>query len=165
VMRHLISTFLSFTSTYCNRGPNSYLRIATFTRTTAISTTLDFSSSDVVLVDGESNNLLCNKNDEGSINDLPEMKILDQNEHYLVVSKPPSVVCHHSDWSGLNRENEIPVLQRLRHQTGRRVNLVHRLDRGSSGCLLLTYADKPDSVEVTSTLSQALADKQNCTKT
>lgn len=164
-MRHLISTFLSFTSTYCNRGPNSYLRIATFTRTTAISTTLDFSSSDVVLVDGESNNLLCNKNDEGSINDLPEMKILDQNEHYLVVSKPPSVVCHHSDWSGLNRENEIPVLQRLRHQTGRRVNLVHRLDRGSSGCLLLTYADKPDSVEVTSTLSQALADKQNCTKT
>lgn len=91
--------------------------------------------------------------------------ILDRsNPHYFVASKPPSVVCHHSDWAGSRRqrvrkqskkdgagndddgedddeENEVPMLQRARDALGgRRVNLVHRLDRGASGCLLMTYA-------------------------
>jgi tRNA pseudouridine65 synthase len=69
--------------------------------------------------------------------------ILDQNEHYLVVSKPPAVVCHHSAGSRSNKE--VPMLQRIREATGRRVNLVHRLDRGSSGCLLMTYAESSDN--------------------
>jgi tRNA pseudouridine65 synthase len=120
---------------------------------------------DDLFVNGKSNYELDNENNEISTKDFPEIKILDQNEHYLIVSKPASVVCHFSDWSGPHQEKEGPVLQRLRHQIGRRVNLVNRLDRGSSGCLLLTYADKPDSVEVTSTLSEALADKQKSTKT
>jgi tRNA pseudouridine65 synthase len=33
------------------------------------------------------------------------------------------------------------MLQRVREATGKRVNLVHRLDRGCSGCLLMTYAE------------------------
>lgn len=89
--------------------------------------------------------------------------LLQDHRHFLVVNKPASVVCHHSEWTGIRkksnissnvnsnvtndnnrneiREIDIPILQRVRQQTGRRVNLVHRLDRGASGCLLLTYAD------------------------
>jgi 23S rRNA-/tRNA-specific pseudouridylate synthase len=84
--------------------------------------------------------------------------ILDRGLHHIVVEKPPSVVCHHSDWSGSrNRKRlhqqqsgddiddgdshgrDIPMLQRAREAVHARVNLVHRLDRGASGCLLLTY--------------------------
>ena len=140
---------------------------------------------------------------------FPPIKILDQNEYYMVIEKPPSVVCHHSPWTGSKKRKlmveststvttaEIPILQRVREQTGRRVNLVHRLDRGSSGCLLLTFADdmttttnknesqsqhndlervtanfSPEkealpinSTRATAILSEAMADKVNCTKT
>ena len=148
---------------------------------------------------------------------FPPVNILDQNEYYMVIEKPPSVVCHHSPWTGSKKTKlggsttmettaEIPILQRVREQTGRRVNLVHRLDRGSSGCLLLTFADdmatatadtvvvppwnmdendnsrstndnkvsiyspEHDSLPINSTkataiLSEAMADKVNCTKT
>ena len=34
------------------------------------------------------------------------------------------------------------MLQRVRDLVGRRVNLVHRLDRGASGCLIFSYADE-----------------------
>jgi tRNA pseudouridine65 synthase len=36
---------------------------------------------------------------------------------------------------------EIPMVQRVRQATGRRVNLIHRLDRGCSGCLLFAFGD------------------------
>ena len=68
--------------------------------------------------------------------------ILDQNEHYLVVAKTPAVVCHHSEWTGSWSRQELPMIQRVRQATGgRHVNLVHRLDRGCSGCLLMTWRD------------------------
>jgi tRNA pseudouridine65 synthase len=107
----------------------------------------------------------------------PPLTILDQNEHFLIVSKPPSVVCHHSEWTGSRGSlkndcvaAEIPMLQRVREQTGRRVNLVHRLDRGASGCLLLTFADNEgndtiNSTAATTMLIDAMADKTTCTKT
>jgi tRNA pseudouridine65 synthase len=94
----------------------------------------------------------------------PPVEILDQNDYYLVVNKPPSVVCHHSPWTGsrhLSGDDAIPMLQRVRTQVQRRVNLVHRLDRGASGCLLFTYAD--DTSEATAILSDAL--HNNSTKT
>lgn len=117
---------------------------------------------------------------ELSSSSFPPLEILDQNEHYLVANKPASVVCHHSEWTGSRgkAEPDIPMLQRVREQTGRRVNLVHRLDRGASGCLLMTYADVEDnkdkddvrksninSTEATAMLSGAMADKATCTKT
>ena len=65
--------------------------------------------------------------------------VLDQGEHWMVVEKVPGVVCHHSGWTGSRNRNEVPMLQRVREAMGgRRVNLVHRLDRGCSGCLLMT---------------------------
>ena len=91
--------------------------------------------------------------------------ILDRGAHHVVVSKPPSVVCHHSEWSGSRSskrqrsEPEVPMLQRTREAVGERVNLVHRLDRGASGCLLLTLAKSDDmslNVNATATLQQAM---------
>ena len=92
--------------------------------------------------------------------------ILDHGPAYVVASKPPSVVCHHSGWTGSRSGSkakkrggeeppEIPMLQRVRDgissnstfaegKRKRRVNLVHRLDRGASGCLLFAYADDDD---------------------
>jgi tRNA pseudouridine65 synthase len=92
--------------------------------------------------------------------------VLDRGEHHVVVSKPPSVVCHHSDWSGsrshskkmkLQLEPEVPMLQRTREAVQERVNLVHRLDRGASGCLLMTLAKSDEmGLNATATLQQAM---------
>jgi len=75
-----------------------------------------------------------------------ETRILTQGEHFVVVEKPPSVVCHFSKWSNKQPTNgsvePTAMLQRVRDATGRSVNLVHRLDRGASGCLLLAFCDR-----------------------
>lgn len=83
--------------------------------------------------------------------------ILSRGPSHIVAYKPPSVVCHHSSWSGSRAIlGEHPMLQRVRdaiHDIDyngdrnvpmRRVNLVHRLDRGASGALLLAFADEED---------------------
>jgi tRNA pseudouridine65 synthase len=82
----------------------------------------------------------------------PPIQILDQNELYLVVAKPPTVVVHHSYWAGLRETGEKPMLQRVRDQVGRRVNLVHRLDRAASGCLLMTFVEDTDTEDACETL-------------
>jgi tRNA pseudouridine65 synthase len=86
--------------------------------------------------------------------------ILEIGEHHVVVSKPPSVVCHHSSWSGSRSskgtEPEVPMLQRTREAIGERVNLVHRLDRGASGCLLLTKAVSEEARNATAVLQAAM---------
>lgn len=102
----------------------------------------------------------------GSSSDEPyifngTVTVLELGEHYVVVAKPPSVVCHHSDWSGSRSKDaapEIPMLQRTREAIGERVNLVHRLDRGASGCLLLTKAASDHhGLSATATLQEAMA--------
>lgn len=83
------------------------------------------------------------------------VSILDRGENYVVVDKPPSVLCHRSDWSGSGKGQsskkdgppEVPMLQRAREATGERVNLIHRLDRGASGCLLMSFARSDDDYE------------------
>ena len=97
------------------------------------------------------------------------LTILKWDKHYLVVDKPPSVVCHHSEWTGSRSRAEIPMLQRTREAlSGQRVNLVHRLDRGASGCLLMAYNDnlsrKKESKNSTMALIEAMA-QPNSTKT
>lgn len=75
-----------------------------------------------------------------------------------VVAKPGSVPCHHSEWLGGRDKNApIPLLQRARDVLGERINLVHRLDRGASGCVLCAFAD---SEGTTQALHEALADGQ-----
>lgn len=87
--------------------------------------------------------------------------IVARGDDYLVVDKPPAVVCHHSEWTGSRSQLEIPMLQRVREAVGSRINLVHRLDRGCSGCLLATY--QKDQGDQTAILSQAMA--ESATKT
>jgi len=83
-------------------------------------------------------------------NEDTDVEILAQGENYVVANKPPSVVVHHSSWTGKKtdpkrRWNEAtPMLQRVRDKTGKRVNPVHRLDRGASGCLLFSFAQEKD---------------------
>jgi len=83
---------------------------------------------------------------EAAADDSGPVEILEQGDHYVIVSKPPSVVVHHSSWTGKRSDPKrrwkeaTPMLQRVRDATGRRVNLVHRLDRGASGCLVFAFA-------------------------
>jgi len=105
------------------------------------------------------------------------VSILDLGAHHVVVSKPSAVICHRSDWSdsmkgkaSLNRENdytstnasEVPMLQRVREAVGERVNLIHRLDRGASGCLLFSFAK---SDQATAMLQECMTHSPTTQKT
>ncbi|KAL7538069.1 hypothetical protein ACHAXR_008268 [Thalassiosira sp. AJA248-18] len=85
--------------------------------------------------------------------DNRDVEILEESKHYVVVSKPPAVVAHHSSWTGKHSDpnrrwkENTPMLQRVRDKTGRRVNLIHRLDRGASGCLILSFAENQENEE------------------
>jgi 23S rRNA-/tRNA-specific pseudouridylate synthase len=89
-----------------------------------------------------------------SDDDPSRVEILEAGSHHVVVIKPPAVVVHHSSWTGGTdpsttggvttggwRHGGVPMLQRVRDETGRWVNPVHRLDRGASGCLLFSFAE------------------------
>ncbi len=56
-------------------------------------------------------------------------KILSQGDHFVVASKPHGVVVHNSSWTKKRRNEPMPMLQRVRNATGRKVNPIHRLDR------------------------------------
>jgi len=69
-------------------------------------------------------------------------RIIDQGENYAIAYKEPSVLCHYSEWAGSKKMEPIPMLQRINKSlNGRRINLIHRLDRGASGCLLCAVDD------------------------
>ena len=110
------------------------------------------SNEDSVPTEGNGNDPFC----DGKVT------FLSRGKYHIIVSKPPSVMCHHSTWIGTRRKKskqneipEIPMLQRVRDaihsidtendtvsdNVKRKVNLVHRLDRGASGALLLAFAD------------------------
>ena len=76
------------------------------------------------------------------------LSILLQTDRYAVVSKPPGVVVHRNKYSP---DGEEPLLQRVRDQLGKHVHAVHRLDGGTSGCVLFAF----DST-TTSTLQAAM---------
>ena len=63
-----------------------------------------------------------------------QLKILHQDDQCIVVSKPPGMFVHRT---ALNRQETCVVVQTLRDQIGRRVYPVHRLDRATSGVLIL----------------------------
>lgn len=72
---------------------------------------------------------------EECVQDDGSVQILAQGENFVIAKKPPTVVVHHSSWTGSRSnpkrrsEEATPMLQRVRDATGRRVNAVHRLDR------------------------------------
>lgn len=64
---------------------------------------------------------------------MSELEIVFQDDHLVVVNKPPGVLVHRT---ALDRGADDFVLQRLRDQIRRKVSPVHRLDRPTSGVLI-----------------------------
>ncbi len=61
------------------------------------------------------------------------LNILYRDEHLIAIDKPAGLLVHRSD---VDRHETRFAVQALRDQIGRRVQPVHRLDRGTSGVLL-----------------------------
>ncbi|RBP64548.1 tRNA pseudouridine synthase C [Brenneria salicis ATCC 15712 = DSM 30166] len=74
------------------------------------------------------------------------LEIIYQDEHLVAINKPAGWLVHRS-W--LDRKEKVVVMQTLRDQIGQHVYTVHRLDRPTSGVLLLAL-----SSEVARSLSQ-----------
>ncbi|AWI53687.1 pseudouridine synthase [Aquabacterium olei] len=62
------------------------------------------------------------------------LPILWRDEHLVALHKPPGWLVHRT---GLDADESRVVLQALRDQIGRHVYPVHRLDKGTSGVLLM----------------------------
>ncbi|AOP42206.2 tRNA pseudouridine(65) synthase TruC [Edwardsiella piscicida] len=62
------------------------------------------------------------------------MEIIYQDEHLVAINKPAGWLVHRS-W--LDRKEKVVVMQTVRDMLGRHVYTVHRLDRPTSGVLLL----------------------------
>lgn len=76
-----------------------------------------------------------------------DLRVLHRDDAFAVVDKPAGLMVHDS---ALARGETDFAADRLRAQFGRPVFLVHRLDRATSGCLLLAF-DR----ETASTLGKA----------
>jgi tRNA pseudouridine65 synthase len=64
------------------------------------------------------------------------LEILHQDEQLAVVNKPAGLMVHDSK---LARGERDFAADRLREQFGKPIHLIHRLDRATSGCLLLAF--------------------------
>lgn len=80
------------------------------------------------------------------------LEIIYQDDHLVAVNKPAGWLVHRS-W--LDRKEKVVVMQTLRDQIGQHVYTVHRLDRPTSGVLLLAL-----SRDVARSLSQRFEQHQ-----
>jgi tRNA pseudouridine65 synthase len=64
------------------------------------------------------------------------LTILYRDEHLIAIDKPPGLLVHRSD---IDRHETRFAVQLLRDQIGRRVQPVHRLDKGTSGVLVFAF--------------------------
>jgi len=64
------------------------------------------------------------------------IQIIHQDAYCLVVSKPNNILVHHAHHSR-NKADEASLLQLLEDQLGQRFYPIHRLDRKTSGIILL----------------------------
>ena len=64
------------------------------------------------------------------------LTVLYRDEHLIAIDKPAGLLVHRSD---IDRHETRFAVQLLRDQVGRRVQPVHRLDRGTSGVLLFAF--------------------------
>ncbi|MEM6270170.1 MAG: pseudouridine synthase [Bacteroidota bacterium] len=70
-----------------------------------------------------------------SANGAPRpLRVIYQDAHFLAIHKPPKLIVHLTRIS----EDTDSVVRRLREQLQEPVNLVHRLDRATSGVLLFS---------------------------
>jgi tRNA pseudouridine65 synthase len=80
------------------------------------------------------------------------LRVLYRDDRMVVVDKPSGLLVHRSP---IDRHETRFVLQIVRDQLGRRVHPVHRLDKGTSGALVLAL--DPEAAKV---LSQAFATRE-----
>ncbi len=64
---------------------------------------------------------------------MDAFQILFSDAHYVAINKPPGILMHRTRIS----EDNVFVVQLLRNQIGQRVYPVHRLDRATSGVLIM----------------------------
>ena len=64
----------------------------------------------------------------------PMLKLLYQDEHIVVVHKPSGLLVHRSN---IDRHETVFLIQQLRDQIGQQVFPVHRLDKPTSGLMVL----------------------------
>ncbi len=64
--------------------------------------------------------------------DATPLSLVAANDRYVLVAKPSGMAVHRTRGS-----TGLPLLQRLRNQLNRHIYPVHRLDRGTSGALLM----------------------------
>ena len=83
--------------------------------------------------------------------DRDMLPIVFQDEHLVVIDKPPGLLVHRSE---IDRGETRFAVQLLRDQLGRRVSPVHRLDRGTSGLLVFSF-----EAEVTARLAAQFAER------
>ena len=70
------------------------------------------------------------------IPDPDVLTILYRDEYLVAIDKPAGLLVHRSD---IDRHETRFAVQLLRDQIGRRVQPVHRLDKGTSGVLLFAF--------------------------
>eukprot|EP00752_Nemacystus_decipiens_P004799 g4367.t1 len=73
----------------------------------------------------------------------PPLDILHGNKDFAAVYKPPLMHVHRPEFGSKDEEF---VMQKARNQLGRRIYLPHRLDRGTSGCLLVGFSPEAGKV-------------------
>lgn len=61
------------------------------------------------------------------------LEILYQDDYFIAINKPSGLLVHKSYYAGVADEYAV---EKLGHQIGKKVHLVHRLDRKTSGVLL-----------------------------
>ena len=64
------------------------------------------------------------------------LQVLYLDDSCAVVNKPSGLMVHASS---LSRGEDDFLLHRLRHQFENKIHLIHRLDRATSGCVLLAF--------------------------
>lgn len=69
-------------------------------------------------------------------NPKPHIQVIYEDNNYLAVNKPPNVLVHKSDNSNTLALNEI-FKEKINDKDGLRSGIVHRLDKGTSGVVIL----------------------------
>jgi 23S rRNA-/tRNA-specific pseudouridylate synthase len=89
------------------------------------------------LADVQQQSLQQLKPDGSSTTKAAPLQVLYQDENFCVVAKPTPMHVHRPDFGSTDTTF---VLQKARDQLGKRIHTPHRLDRGTSGCLVLAFS-------------------------
>lgn len=86
----------------------------------------------------------------------PHLDILYQDEDIVVVDKPAGMLVHRSE---IDRHETVFLLQTLRDQIGKHVYPVHRLDKPTSGVMVLAL-NKNSAIQLTQSFTERKIQKE-----